>query len=88
MRRLAFESRFERDSKRLKGRGKDIEQVLVVARLLAQHGRLSDRFRPHKLSGVYDGLWECHIGFDWVLVYEIDEHEVRLIRTGTHDDLF
>lgn len=88
MRRLVFEPKFERDSMRLKKRGKDIEKLLVVARLLAQHGRLSDQFHPHKLSGMYDGLWECHIEFDWLLVYEVDGDEVRLVRTGSHDDLF
>jgi len=31
---------------------------------------------------------ECHIGFDWLLIYQVDASEVRLYRTGTHSDLF
>jgi mRNA interferase YafQ len=31
---------------------------------------------------------ECHIGFDWLLIYQVDREEVRLYRTGTHSDLF
>lgn len=88
MRRVTFESKFERDSKRLKRHGKDVEQLLAVVKLLAQNGRLSHHYHPHKLSGTYAGLWECHIEFDWLLIYEIDEKEVRLFRTGSHDDLF
>lgn len=88
MRGMTFESKFERDSKRLKRRGKSIEKLLVVARILACYGHLPLRFRPHRISGTYDGLWECHIEFYWLLIYEIDGKEVRLFRTGSHDDLF
>ena len=33
---------------------------------------------------------ECHIEPDWLLVYQIidDELILRLIRTGSHSDLF
>ena len=28
--------------------------------------------------------WECYIEPDWLLVWEEDDNEVRLARTGTH----
>ncbi|WP_414628476.1 type II toxin-antitoxin system mRNA interferase toxin, RelE/StbE family [Tetragenococcus muriaticus] len=31
---------------------------------------------------------ECHIQPDWLLIYEIDEEYLYLLRTGTHSDLF
>ncbi|MBQ3645399.1 MAG: type II toxin-antitoxin system mRNA interferase toxin, RelE/StbE family, partial [Synergistaceae bacterium] len=36
------------------------------------------------------GLRECHVQSDWLLVYRIDNDEVKLLllRTGTHSDLF
>ena len=40
------------------------------------------------LKGEWKGTWECHIASDWLLIYEVTETEIRLIRTGTHADLF
>ncbi|MBN1559513.1 type II toxin-antitoxin system mRNA interferase toxin, RelE/StbE family [candidate division KSB1 bacterium] len=34
------------------------------------------------------GSRECHIELDWLLIYENDDLELILIRTGSHTDLF
>ncbi len=36
------------------------------------------------------GYMECHIGFDWVLVYRYDGDDLILyaVDTGTHKDVF
>ncbi len=51
---------------------------------------LEERYRDHKLSGNYEGLRECHINPDWLLIYEIRDDELILVlnRTGSHSDLF
>lgn len=36
----------------------------------------------------YAGYRECHITPDWLLIYEIDENDLYLERTGTHPDVF
>ena len=45
---------------------------------------------PHKLSVSYEGLWECHIKGDWLLIWQQNDTELILIMTdtGTHADLF
>ena len=45
---------------------------------------------PHKLSGKFEGLWECHIKSDWLLIWQQNDTELVLIMTdtGTHTDLF
>ena len=88
MRDLVFKTRLHRDLKRVLKRGKDRSKLLAVAHLLAQGAPLSESAYPHKLSGPYDGLWECHIEHDWLLVYEIIDDYVTLHRTGSHEDLF
>ena len=60
----------------------------AVVLLLIQHGQLPRELRPHKLSGEYEGLWECHVEDDWLLIYDVSPTTVFLFRTGTHDDLF
>lgn len=49
---------------------------------------LPDNAHPHKLSGEYAGLWECHIESNWLLIYVITDEGVFLARTGTHENLF
>ncbi|HEO1387667.1 TPA: type II toxin-antitoxin system YafQ family toxin, partial [Legionella pneumophila] len=44
----------------------------------------------HLLSGDWRGFRECHISPDWLLIYK-NENELkllRLVRTGSHSDLF
>lgn len=60
----------------------------MIAILCDETSALPENARPHKLSGEYEGLWECHVGHDWLLVYRANNKEVLLARTGTHADLF
>ena len=48
------------------------------------------QYHPHKLSGKFEGLWECHIKSDWLLIWQQNDTELVLIMTdtGTHTDLF
>lgn len=38
----------------------------------------------------YNGMRECHIEPDWLLIYQIVRNELilNLVRTGSHSDLF
>ncbi len=59
-------------------------------RLLEQNGVLPATYRPHKLSGNYEGCWECHLKGDWLLIWEQNDSKLTLLftGTGTHADLF
>ncbi|HEY5067233.1 MAG TPA: type II toxin-antitoxin system YafQ family toxin [Xanthobacteraceae bacterium] len=88
MRRVAQQKQFRNDVKRQKRRGKDVEELIAAIELLAEEGSIPTAYRPHKLSGEWRGVWECHIEPDWLLIYAVTDEEVLLIRTGTHADLF
>ena len=81
-------TQFKRDYKRMKKRGKRLERLREVVQQLAAGQPLEDRYRDHPLLGGYRGTRECHIEPDWLLVYEVTEEELVLIRTGSHADLF
>ena len=88
MRRIAQRRRFRADLKRQKRRGRDIDELIAAVELLAEQGALPSAYRPHRLSGEWGGVWECHIEDDWLLIYSVNGEEVLLIRTGSHADLF
>jgi mRNA interferase YafQ len=88
MKEIIQTNRFRRDLKRIKKRGYDLGKLGTIINLLAAEQPLPDRCRPHKLSGEFGGLWECHVEPDWLLVYDVTEELVELAATGTHADLF
>ena len=81
-------SQFKQDVKRMERRNKDFAVVKSIIRNLVAGQPLDPKYRDHALLGQYAGTRECHIEPDWLLVYELTQHEVVLIRTGTHTDLF
>jgi mRNA interferase YafQ len=88
MRTIRRTSQFKRDVKQMQRRGKDLGKLKKVLESLVKDEKLSQKYRDHVLVGQYKGTRECHIEPDWLLIYELAESEVVLIRTGSHSDLF
>jgi len=88
MRNLRWTGAFTKDMKRLTKRGYDLHNLHSILNALQKGEALPPAARPHRLSGAWTGAWDCHVAGDWVLIYEVTDDEVRLLRTGTHADLF
>lgn len=92
MLRPEFSGQFKRDYKLAVRRGCDPAKLEEVISLLCAEQPLPEVYRDHALvnSRKYQGMRECHIEPDWLLVYKIqrDILILKLIRTGTHSDLF
>lgn len=89
---IEYEGHFKKDFKRARKRGLDLKKLEWVIGLLQMQKELPRELQDHPLqnSRNYKGMRECHIEPDWLLVYQIVEDKLilRLIRTGTHSDLF
>ncbi|MBF0227944.1 MAG: type II toxin-antitoxin system YafQ family toxin [Desulfobacterales bacterium] len=81
-------SQFKRDIKKLIRGGKDIEKLLDVIEMLAEGQVLPIKYKDHPLRGEYKSKRDCHIEPDWILIYEIENIEIILYRTGSHAELF
>ncbi|MEX0662399.1 MAG: type II toxin-antitoxin system YafQ family toxin [Balneolaceae bacterium] len=88
MKKIYRTNRFKKDVKKIKKRGKSFDVFKQVIQKLANDDQLEQGFRDHKLKGDYVGTRECHVEPDWLLIYEENDAELILIRTGTHSDLF
>ena len=90
MKILVPTTRYVKDVRRLRKRGYKLEKLVTIVKLLETEQPLPAHARNHKLHGEYGGCRECHVGGDWLLIYNFTEEgeEVTLIRTGTHADLF
>lgn len=92
MRTIEWTSAFKRDYRRIRAaaRHRDVEVLLPeIARALAEDRPLKDRYRDHGLGGDWKGHRECHLKPDLLLIYKKpDADTLRLVRMGTHRDLF
>lgn len=92
MLKAEFTSQFKKDYKLALKRGCDPKELEVVITLLVNEQTLPEKYRDHALvnSRNYKDMRECHIEPDWLLVYKVyqDMLILRLIRTGSHSDLF
>jgi len=83
-----YTKQFEKDLKRCKRRGKNLDKFKILARTLISGKPLDAMHRDHKLVGNYVGRRDCHIESDWILIYKLDGQRLIFERTGTHSDLF
>lgn len=83
-----YAKQFERDTKRVNKRRKNLEKLKIIIRSIVMEEALDAIHRDHKLIGNWKGRRECHIESDWLLIYMIESDRVVFERTGTHSDLF
>ena len=87
---IEFSNRYKKSYKLAKRRGLNLSLLDDVVRQLAEGKSLDPKHKDHQLSGNYKAYRECHIQFDWILVYRIVKNrcELYLFDTGTHEDVF
>lgn len=87
---IKYETSFKKDYKRIVKRGYNVQLLEKTIRMLVSETPLPEEYHNHRLKGKYSGFQECHITPDWLLIYDIKNKELilRLMRTGSHSDLF
>ncbi|MCY7338790.1 MAG: type II toxin-antitoxin system YafQ family toxin [Sphingomonas bacterium] len=86
---------FAKDWERLSRSGRYDMVALKSAMMLliANDAPLGPEWLDHPLKGEWAGYRECHVGGDFLLIYELDDKAgksgtIIFVRTGTHTDLF
>ena len=81
---------FDKDVKRCKQQGRNMQHLKDVVDLLVENGCVTEEYKPHMLHDQYAGLWECHIEDDWLLVWRQNDNKLTLLltNTGSHEYLF
>ena len=87
---VKYSTRFKKDLKVCQKRHYDMNLLQQVINVLAVPAALQPQNKDHSLTGRYIPHRECHIQPDWLLVYKIERDALilKLIRTGSHSDLF
>ena len=88
MREITFTRQFKRDYKK-RSREKGLDALLeLTIECLAAGEALELKMRDHPLKGGYAGCRECHLKPDLLLIYIQTSDELRLVRIGSHSELF
>lgn len=81
---------FLKDWERLCRAGRNDLRLLkeVILLLIANDAPLGPEWRDHALTGQWRDHRECHVGGDFLLIYQLDGERIVFVRVGTHADLF
>ncbi|MBR2090356.1 MAG: type II toxin-antitoxin system YafQ family toxin [Fibrobacter sp.] len=87
---IEYTSRFKKEYKLAKKRGRDISLLRTVIDILAKGETLPEKYKDHPLVSNWIGYRECHIQGDWLLIYKYKDNELilSLTATGTNSNLF
>lgn len=88
IREAVFKKQFRKDLERIKRTGREMTRLLEAIESLCSGKPLPPQFRDHPLVGNYKDYRECHLGGDWLLIYQMTDDIVILVRMGSHSDLF
>ena len=86
---LEYSTQFKKDLKKIKHQPAKLQALKDVLIQLELQGTVGSTHKPHMLSGEFSGCMECHIQNDFLLIWLDKEIQtIKLIRTGTHSELF
>ena len=90
MLKIVYTTQFKKDYKLAQKRGVDVEELFKVIELLQKQKPLPPEKKDHLLHGNYKGYRECHVRPDLLLIYKVNNKELKLLlfRSGTHSDLY
>lgn len=89
MNTLKLTSQFKKDLKRYKHKTEVIDKLEGILKLLVNGLPIPEENRPHVLTSNYRGYMECHVDSDTLLIWwDKEENIIKLVRLGSHSELF
>lgn len=88
MLKILQEKHFKNDVKKYKNNIKVQQLVNDVILKLCNGETLDKKYKNHQLKGQWFPSFDCHILPDLVLIYQLTDTELKLVRLGSHSELF
>ncbi len=63
-----------------------LKEAMIL--LIADDEPLGAEWLDHALKGEWADHGECHIGGDFLLIYQVRGDAINFVRSGTHSELF
>ena len=87
---MDYTKTFLKDWQRLSHSGRyDMLRLKEAMLLLIAHDEpLGPEWLDHALKGEWADYRECHVGGDFLLIYQVTGNAINFVRAGTHSELF
>ena len=82
-----FHKQFKKDIKNCAKEGRDTKKIKYVMSKILEGKNIEEKYRLHKLSGIYKDRFECHVQSNWLLIFKKDGSSIIFERTGSHSKL-
>jgi mRNA interferase YafQ len=82
----SFVKDWERLSRSSRYNMRQLKDVMLL--LISNDAPLGAEWLDHPLRGEWADHRECHVGGDFLLIYQISGNRINFVRTGTHAELF
>ena len=79
---------FTKDLRDILRNGISLDIVKDTVILLVEDGELPSEYKTHILRYGYDYVYDSHIDDDLILLWKKQRNTIKLLRIGTHTDLF
>ena len=63
-----------------------LKEVMLL--LIANDAPLGPEWLDHPLKGEWADYRECHVGGDFLLIYQVEGNAIVFVRVGSHAELF
>ncbi|MCB1189629.1 MAG: type II toxin-antitoxin system YafQ family toxin [Leptospiraceae bacterium] len=85
---LSTHKNFVKDLQKAKLTQTNVEKLFLYISILLNKGKLPKEAKDHQLIGEWDDTKEFHISGDLVVIYQLENDVLKLLRIGTHSQLF
>lgn len=79
---------FVKDLSKVKMSDKHFTKFIQYLHTLSELKALPSDAKDHSLKGEWSDFREFHISGDLLVIYQIDHQIIKLVRIGTHNQLF
>lgn len=89
MKNLRFSHQFKKDFKRYRNNPAKVSSLNRILKFLKDGVTIPPEYHPYVLTGQYKGCMECHIGPDFLIIWQDESTDIiYLVRLGSHSELF
>ena len=86
---LVYGQQFKKDFKKARKLPiEDLSKIFKIISRLQEQLALEEKFKDHDLTGAYKAYRECHIKPNLLLIYQVKDNDLSLVRLGSHSELF
>lgn len=65
-----------------------MNNYVAAMEIIYRGDALPEEYLNHELKGEWAGYSECHVGGDYLLIYQATDDSVIYVDLGTHAELF